>query len=63
MSSCLMIKHKRTNLAFKNTNVIGDVVKNTICLLVQQDKIDVFLCCDKKYDFWICVVMTDLPYF
>ncbi len=42
MSSCLMIKHKTTNLAFKNTNVIGDVVKNTICPLMQQDKIDAF---------------------
>jgi hypothetical protein len=31
--------------------------------LVRQDKIDVFSCCDKKYNFWICIVMTDLPFF
>ncbi len=42
------IKHKTTNLAFKNRNVIGDVVHNTVCPLVRQDKINVFSCCDKK---------------
>jgi hypothetical protein len=47
----------------QNTNVIGDLKKNTICPLGRYDKIGVFLCVETKHDSCMCVVLTDLPMF